>query len=107
MRFFGFFLNKLSKSLFLNVKQSADILRALTGSPTTSLTTFLPLILMMSSFLFSCHEKATKVLYVGQIKTRVGVVFVSEFSDEFCSDFFTLLLVRPHQAEIITAKHFI
>ena len=34
-----------------------------------------------SSFLSFCHEKATKALYLGQIQTRLEVVFVSEFSD--------------------------
>ena len=46
---------------------------------------------MTSSFLFSCHEKATEELYIGQIHTRFEVAFVSKLS--FASDFLNLLLV--------------
>ena len=35
---------------------------------------------IFSSFLSSCHEKATEVLCVVRIQTRLGVVFISEFS---------------------------
>ena len=56
----------------------------------------------------SWHEKATEALYIGRIQTRLGVVFASEFSGlSFASDFFNLLLVRFHQAEIIIMKHLI
>ena len=34
---------------------------------------------LISSFLSSCHEKATEALCIGRIQTRLGVAFVSEF----------------------------
>ena len=40
----------------------------------------LQLVMALSSYLSSCREKSTKALYVGQIQTRLGFVFISEFS---------------------------
>ena len=37
-------------------------------------------LLIISSFLSSCHEKAMEALYTGRIQTRLEVVFASEFS---------------------------
>ena len=48
-----------------------------------------------------------EALCLGRIQTRLGVAFVFEFPFEFSSDFFNLLLVRFHQAEIIIVKHLI
>ena len=49
-------------------------------------------------FIFG-HKKATKALYIGRIQTRLRVTFAY--------DFFNLLLVRFHQAEITIVKHLI
>ena len=35
---------------------------------------------LISSFLSSCHEKATEALCIGRIQTRLGVAIVFEFS---------------------------
>ena len=65
-------------------------------------------LMMISSFLFSWHEKATEALCIGRMQTRLGVALVSEnFRLNFASDFFNLLPVRFHQAEIIVVKQLI
>ena len=66
------------------------------------------MMMMISSFLSSCHEKATEELCLGQIQTSLGVALCFQvFRLNFASDFFNLLLVRFHQAEIIVVKHLI
>ena len=47
-----------------------------------------------------------EALYIGRIRARLEVAFVSEFTHwAFASDFFNLLLVKFHLAETITVKH--
>ena len=50
---------------------------------------------LISSFLSSCHEKATEAPYIGQIQTRLG------------SDFFVAFQIRFHRAGIIIVKYLI
>ena len=61
--------------------------------------------MMISSLLSTCHEKATEALE--RFQTRSGVALI--FCLRFASDFFSLLLVRLHQAGIIIVdvKHHI
>ena len=59
------------------------------------------------TFLFSCHEKATKVLHRTNSDSLRSCLCYRVFRLSFASDFFNLLLVRFHQAEIIVAKHLI
>ena len=44
------------------------------------LLSLVDLMILISSFLSSCHEKAMEALCIGQIQTRLGVALVSEFS---------------------------
>ena len=37
-------------------------------------------VILIASFLSSCHEKVTEALCIGRIQTRLGVALVSEFS---------------------------
>ena len=55
----------------------------------------------ISSFLSSCHEKATEALTTGRILIRLGAALFPSFRLSFASDFFDLLLVRFHRIEII------
>ena len=56
-------------------------------------------------FLSSCQLKAKEALNVRRIQTWLGVAIVFELTS--ASDFFNLLLVRFHQAEIIIRKYLI
>ena len=57
-----------------------------------------------SSFLSSCHEKATEALFI-QDKSRLrSCPCFQVFRLNFASNFFNLVLVRFHQAEILVVK---
>ena len=79
----------------------------LSNFATSSLVNFTQIMLSqsISSFLSSNLEKASEVLSIGRIQTLLGFVFALCLS--FALDFFNLLLVRFHQAEIIAVKHVI
>ena len=64
-------------------------------------------LMMISSFLSSCLNKATEALCIGQIRTRLESPLLTSFRLNFVSDFSNLLLVRFHRAGIITEKHLI
>ena len=47
-------------------------------------------------------------MHIGRIQTRLGIALCFRvFRLNFASDFFNLLLVRFHQAEILVEKHLI
>ena len=66
------------------------------------------MMMVISSFLSSCHEKATEALYIGRNPDSLrSYSCFRVFRLNFASDFFDLLLVTFHQANIIVVERLI
>ena len=66
------------------------------------------LLILIDTFIFVLLSRESDGVYIGEIQTRVGLVFVSEFFRlSYASDCFSLLLVRFHQAVMMIVKHLI
>ena len=63
--------------------------------------------LMISLFISSCHEKATKALCIERIQPRSELPCFQVFRLNFASDFFNLLLVNipPNRDDCQEAFH--
>ena len=53
----------------------------------------------ISSFLFSCYEKATEALCIGRIPIRLELSLIRVLLFDFAGYFFNLMLVRFHQVD--------
>jgi len=67
---------------------------------------FVCLFICFALYLFSCHPKATVVLYFGRILTRLEILD-SKFSDWFSNFPINMLLVQSHQTDTIFLKRLI